>query len=88
MVRVGDRAILVSDGDRFNSRLLHVHPKPQVYHMVSELLDVLPASLCMLAAHVWDTIGAQTAEYSATLITRPGNAPLLMPGLLSRMPLP
>ena len=31
----------------------------------------------MIATHVWHTIGAQ----SAGLLMRPGNAPLLMPGL-------
>jgi 2-haloacid dehalogenase len=30
----------------------------------------------MVAAHVWDTVGAQSAGFSAALITRPGNAPL------------
>jgi 2-haloacid dehalogenase len=35
----------------------------------------------MVAAHAWDTIGAQSAGYSAALITRPGNAPLALDGL-------
>jgi 2-haloacid dehalogenase len=35
----------------------------------------------MVAAHVWDTIGAQAAGYSSALITRPGNALLPVPGL-------
>ncbi len=35
----------------------------------------------MIAAHVWDTIGAQRAGYSGALITRPGNAPLPLDGL-------
>jgi 2-haloacid dehalogenase len=30
----------------------------------------------MVAAHVWDTAGAQAAGFSGALITRPGNAPL------------
>jgi hypothetical protein len=30
----------------------------------------------MVACHVWDTLGAQSAGYTAGLITRPGNAPL------------
>jgi 2-haloacid dehalogenase len=33
-------------------------PAPQIYHMVAEELDVPPAAICMVAAHVWDTIGA------------------------------
>ena len=35
----------------------------------------------MVAAHVWDTIGAQSVGFSAALITRPGNAPLPIDGL-------
>ena len=35
----------------------------------------------MVAAHVWDTIGAQSAGFSGALITRPGNAPLPTPEL-------
>jgi 2-haloacid dehalogenase len=35
----------------------------------------------MVAAHVWDTIGAQNAGFSAALITRPGNPPLPVDGL-------
>ena len=35
----------------------------------------------MVAAHVWDTIGAQPAGFSGALITRPGNAPLPAPGV-------
>jgi 2-haloacid dehalogenase len=35
----------------------------------------------MVAAHVWDTVGAQAAGYSSALITRPGNAPLPVAGL-------
>jgi 2-haloacid dehalogenase len=35
----------------------------------------------MIAAHVWDTVGAQSAGYDAALITRPGNAPLRLDGL-------
>ena len=34
----------------------------------------------MVAAHVWDTIGAQSAVFSGALITRPGNAPLPLDG--------
>lgn len=56
-------------------------PSPQGYHMVVELLDVPPSSLCMVAAHTWDTVGAQSVGYSAALISRPGNAPLLVHGL-------
>ena len=35
----------------------------------------------MVAAHVWDTIGAQAVGFSGALIARPGNAPLPAAGL-------
>src|ERR1700727_871169 len=56
-------------------------PAQVVYHMVAQKLDIQPASCCMVAAHVWDTIGAQSAGFSAALITRPGNALLPISGL-------
>jgi 2-haloacid dehalogenase len=59
-------------------------PAPQGYHFVAEELDVATSSLCMVAAHVWDTIGAQSVGYSAALVTRSGNAPLLV----NRLPQP
>jgi 2-haloacid dehalogenase len=45
-----------------------------VYRYVCEKLAVPPADCMMVAAHVWDTIGAQSAGFSGALITRPGNA--------------
>ena len=51
-------------------------PAQQVYHMVAQELDVPPSTCFMVAAHVWDTVGAQSAGYTAGLVTRPGNAPL------------
>ena len=62
-------------------RVRRFKPAPQVYHMVAEELDVPPAALCMVAAHVWDTIGAQSIGCSGALITRLGNAPLPVHGL-------
>lgn len=56
-------------------------PASQVYHYVSQELGVSPSQCMMVAAHVWDTIGAQSAGFSSALITRPGNAPLPVPGL-------
>jgi 2-haloacid dehalogenase len=56
-------------------------PAPQVYHLVAELLNVPPSALCLVAAHTWDTIGAQSVGCSAALIARPGNAPLPVNGL-------
>ena len=51
-------------------------PAPTVYRYVCEELAVAPEECMMVAAHVWDTIGAQSAGFSGALITRPGNAPL------------
>jgi 2-haloacid dehalogenase len=62
-------------------RVRRFKPAPQVYHMVAEELDVPPSAICMVAAHVWDTIGAQSIGCSGALIARPGNATLPVPGL-------
>lgn len=56
-------------------------PAAAVYRYVCEQLAVSPADCMMVAAHVWDTIGAQSAGFSGALITRPGNAPLPVAGL-------
>jgi 2-haloacid dehalogenase len=41
---------------------------------------VAPSSCCMVAAHMWDTFGAQSMGFSAALITRKGNAILKLEG--------
>jgi 2-haloacid dehalogenase len=56
-------------------------PARDVYDYVCAELWVAPADCMMVAAHVWDTIGAQSAGFSGALITRPGNAPLPLDGL-------
>lgn len=56
-------------------------PAPILYHMVAQELEVPPSACCMIATHVWDTIGAQCAGLAAGLLLRSGNAPLLIPGL-------
>jgi 2-haloacid dehalogenase len=56
-------------------------PARDVYDYVCRELEVAPADCMMVAAHVWDTIGAQCAGFSGALITRPGNAPLPLDGL-------
>ncbi|MBO0865152.1 MAG: haloacid dehalogenase type II [Mycobacterium sp.] len=55
-------------------------PAAVVYRYVCEELDVAPADCMMVAAHTWDTAGAQSVGFSGALITRPGNAPLRLPG--------
>jgi 2-haloacid dehalogenase len=56
-------------------------PAPIPYRMVAQELKVAPSACCMIAAHVWDTIGAQSAGLAAGLITRAVNAPLPVLGL-------
>ncbi len=56
-------------------------PAPETYGMVAEALGVTAASLCLVAAHAWDTLGAQRAGCLAVLVARAGNAPLPVPGL-------
>lgn len=56
-------------------------PAPMVYQSVCKQLAVAPEDCLMVAAHVWDIIGAQSAGFSGALITRPGNALLAVPDL-------
>lgn len=56
-------------------------PSPAVYRYVCETLQVAPADCMMIAAHVWDTIGAQNVGFGGALLTRRGNAPLPVDGL-------
>jgi 2-haloacid dehalogenase len=56
-------------------------PAQQLYRYVTQELDVMASTCMMVAAHVWDDIGAQSAGFSSALITRPGNAPLPVSGL-------
>ena len=56
---------------------VHRHkPAQQAYHSVATALQLEPGNICLVAAHVWDTIGAQSAGWQAGLILREGNAPL------------
>lgn len=84
----GSRTPLESAGlDRFFEGQFHIDavraykPTPAVYHMVATELGVPTAACCMVAAHVWDTIGGQSAGMAGALLTRPGNAALPVPGL-------
>jgi len=56
-------------------------PAPEAYHLVTELLNVAPAAICLVDAHTWDTLGAQSVGFSAGLVTRTGNALLPIDGL-------
>jgi 2-haloacid dehalogenase len=56
---------------------VHRHkPAQEAYHSVAEALGLEPSGICLIASHVWDTIGAQSAGWQAALILREGNAPL------------
>jgi 2-haloacid dehalogenase len=51
-------------------------PAPEAYHSVAAALGIDPGGICLVACHVWDTIGAHAAGWQAGLILREGNAPL------------
>jgi 2-haloacid dehalogenase len=51
-------------------------PAPEAYHSVAAALGLDPGDMCMVASHVWDTIGAAAAGLQTALILRVGNAPL------------
>ena len=56
-------------------------PAPATYRIVTEALDVSPARLCLVAAHLWDTLGMQAMGGEGAFITRPGNALLPSEGV-------
>ncbi|TGN39094.1 haloacid dehalogenase type II [Paracoccus liaowanqingii] len=56
-------------------------PAPQTYRLVSEALNVPPSQLCLVACHVWDTIGLQALGGKGALVTHGVNALLVVPGL-------
>jgi 2-haloacid dehalogenase len=51
-------------------------PAPEAYHSVATALGLAPGDICLVASHVWDTIGAGAAGWQTGLILREGNAPL------------
>jgi 2-haloacid dehalogenase len=51
-------------------------PAPEAYYSVAAALAADPGGICLIASHVWDTIGARAAGWQAALILREGNAPL------------
>ena len=56
-------------------------PAPEVYQLIPELLGLVPEAFCLIAAHTWDTLGAQSVGFAAGLVTRRGNAPLPVEGI-------
>ena len=51
-------------------------PAPETYRLVADELRVGTSELCLVACHLWDTIGAQAAGCHSALITRPHNSML------------
>jgi 2-haloacid dehalogenase len=51
-------------------------PAQEAHHSVAAALGVDPGGICLVACHVWDTIGALSAGWQAGLVLREGNAPL------------
>ena len=51
-------------------------PAPEAYRSVADALELDPGDVCLVACHVWDTIGALAAGWQAGLILRTDNAPL------------
>lgn len=56
-------------------------PAPETYRLVAEKLSVETSDLCLVACHLWDTIGAQAAGCRSAFLTRPHNAILPAPGV-------
>ncbi len=56
-------------------------PAPETYRRVEQTLGAEPATLCLVAAHAWDTLGAQAAGWAGALVTRPGNAAMPVDGV-------
>lgn len=51
-------------------------PAVETYRLVAAELGVKTQDLCLVACHLWDTIGAQAAGSRGALVTRPYNAVL------------
>ena len=56
-------------------------PAPECYRQVAEVLGVPASDLCLVACHIWDTIGAQAVGFQGAFVRRPGNATIRLPGL-------
>ena len=56
-------------------------PAQTIYQRVAADLGIAPAGLCLVACHIWDTLGAQAAGWQSAFVKRPGNAPLALSDL-------
>lgn len=69
-----DRRFTVDTVQRFK-------PTPATYQLVEDTMESEPDATWLIAAHTWDTIGAQSFGWNAALITRGVNAPLILGGI-------
>lgn len=69
-----DRRFTVDTVQRFK-------PTPATYQLVEDTMGSTPDATWLIAAHTWDTIGAQSFGWKAALITRGVNAPLILAGI-------
>ena len=56
-------------------------PAPETYQMVANELSVEMSDMCLVASHLWDTIGAQAVGCQGAFLTRPYNAMLPAPNV-------
>ncbi|MEG8017027.1 haloacid dehalogenase type II [Sphingomonas sp. LR55] len=69
-----DRRFTVDTVQRFK-------PAPATYQLVQNTMQSSPDATWLIAAHTWDTIGAQSFGWKGVLITRGVNAPLVLDGI-------
>jgi 2-haloacid dehalogenase len=69
-----DRRFTVDTVQRFK-------PAPATYQLVQDTMASSPDATWLIAAHTWDTIGAQSFGWKAALVTRGVNAPLVLDGI-------
>ena len=49
-------------------------PHPDSYRMVANEMNTSLSDMCMVACHLWDTIGAQAVGCTGAFISRPHNS--------------
>ncbi len=49
-------------------------PHPATYKLVADRLDIDLSNMCLVACHLWDTIGAQSLGAKGAFIARPNNS--------------
>lgn len=69
-----ERSFSVDEVHRFK-------PAPETYRFVARELGVELHDMCMVACHLWDTLGAQAAGCAGAFIKRPGNAAMHAEGV-------